>query len=127
MPTVLMINSAWSLVRIVTSRSRIISACQEEEVEEPANKRKADAATLCGTRPPPNGDKSILVSRRKVIKVTPIQRGRPLVAVGVFGSTDSDVADDPDSAANTAVPAEFAGVLAVERYWQRRTQYVIVN
>jgi hypothetical protein len=29
---------------------------------------------------------------------------------------DSDVANDPNSTANTAVPAEFAGVLAAERF-----------
>jgi hypothetical protein len=29
---------------------------------------------------------------------------------------DSDVANDPDSTANTAVPAEFAGVLAADRF-----------
>ncbi len=32
------------------------------------------------------------------------------------GIIDADVANDPDSTANTAVPAEFAGFSAVERF-----------
>jgi hypothetical protein len=32
---------------------------------------------------------------------------------GLAGIIDSDVANDPDSTVNTAVPAEFTGELAV--------------
>ena len=34
----------------------------------------------------------------------------------ILALIDADVADDPDFTANTAVPAEFAGFSAVERF-----------